>query len=162
MASTGQWDDAPHLLAYTRELMTTLPALFNEAFEDADDVVRLSAAAYGSKLAVALGGGSSYPKHVDNACTLSGGPPTTAAEREAVDARQLTVIYYLNPSHQPGDGGQLRLWAAGPPDCHDGSPADAGGVETMIEPVADTLVAFWSDCTVHDVRDVMANATSVL
>ena len=67
-----------------------------------------------------------------------------------MDARQLTVIYYLNPSHQPGDGGQLRLWAAAPPD---GSAADAGGVETVIEPAADTLVAFWSDTTVHDVCD---------
>ena len=40
--------------------------------------------------AVAVGGGSKYPKHVDNACECdSTGAP--------MDKRKLTVVYYLDP-----------------------------------------------------------------
>ena len=157
-----EWEDAPHLLAYSREVMLTLPQLLSSRLDASRGETVISAGAYGTKLAVALGGGSAYPKHVDNACVVGDGAHAPAGMH--ADQRALTVIYYLNPGHDATKGGQLRIWPS-PPRA---AGADAGGVEEaaifddagatvvddaaiLIEPEADTLVGFWSDTCVHDV-----------
>lgn len=87
-----EWDRAGWLLEYTTQVMTAVPAALNTRWPE----LRMSAAAYGTKLAVATAGcNSKYPKHVDN----SGSP----------DQRKLTMIYYLNPDWVPAMGGHLRL-----------------------------------------------------
>ena len=140
-----EWEVAPHLLAWTRELMLTLPSALNES-DLGGGSLRISEQSYGTKLAVALGDGSAYPRHVDNACVVGDGAAAPAGA--LADARALTVIYYLNPSHRTSDGGQLRLWATADDD---GETLDAGGKEVLVEPMADTLVAFFADSVVHDV-----------
>ncbi|KAJ1445290.1 2OG-Fe(II) oxygenase superfamily-domain-containing protein [Pelagophyceae sp. CCMP2097] len=90
----ADYDDAPHLVAYTREVMLTAPGI----------ITGVSRVAYGTKLAVALRG-AAYPKHVDNACEVG-------ANGAPADRRWITLIYYLNPEWKPGDGGELRLWRA--------------------------------------------------
>ena len=64
-------------------------------------------AAYGTKLAVALGGGGAYPVHVDNACVEE---VLSSGRLKWDDARAFTLILYLNPGHHTDHGGQLRLW----------------------------------------------------
>jgi len=126
----NEWDEAPHLLAYTRELMLSAPAAINATFESSP---ALSLAMYGTKLAVAEGGGSKYPKHVDNACECdSGGVP--------MDKRKISIVYYLNPqwAEQPEDGGAIRLWSK------DNQVVD-------FVPEGDRVVIFWSDTCVHEV-----------
>lgn len=56
--------------------------------------------------------------------------------------RILTVILYLNPDWQPGDGGELKLWT---------SPAGREGDFQLIEPRMGTIVCFMSDEFWHEV-----------
>lgn len=125
-------DAAPHLLEYTRDLVTTLPRVLNESWKSK----RVSESVYGTKLA-STGPGAEYPAHVDNACVCdSTGLPH--------DTRWITCIYYMN---QSPDGGELRLWIPGGDDESSrmkGDPLD-------IQPAADTFVVFFADCLVHEV-----------
>ena len=120
----SDFDYAPHCLAYTRDVVTTLPGILSEALDG-----KVSSGLYGTKLAVALPG-ASYPKHVDNACSrdASGAP---------ADKRWITCIYYLNPNWDHKWGGHLRLYT-------DEGPLD-------IAPDGDSLVVFFADRVVHEV-----------
>ena len=79
------FDDAPHLLAFTRDWLLTLPPALNALL----GAERVSPREYGTKLAVQMASGR-YPRHVDNACVDGGGPR---------DKRWITCIYYLQ---EPG------------------------------------------------------------
>ena len=79
------FDDAPHLLAFTRDWLLTLPPALNALL----GAERVSPREYGTKLAVQMASGR-YPRHVDNACADGGGPR---------DKRWITCIYYLQ---EPG------------------------------------------------------------
>lgn len=68
--------------------------------------------------------GGSFPFHYDNP-----GKPSR---------RQLTVIMYLNPQWQPGDGGELVLWPF------------LGGAVT-VAPKLDRVAMFRSDLVLHKV-----------
>ena len=114
-------DTSPMLLHYTAAVMHTLPQVINHYLSR--EGVEIASSTYGTKLALTLGGGSKYPKHVDNA-----GLP---------DLRKLTLILYLNPDWR-GDGGELRVWGR-------------GGLVEDIEPFGDKAVIFWSDQIVHEV-----------
>jgi len=123
-SSYEEWEAAPHLLAYTREVILTLPAMLNNLQPSLNMSTRL----YGTKLAVATGNGSKYPKHVDNNGEVLGEP----------DLRKLTFIYYLNPGWRAENGGALRVW-------------DRGGTCVDTYPEGDRLFVFWSDDLVHEV-----------
>lgn len=73
------------------------------------------------------------PKHCDN----SGLP----------DQRKVTMVYYLNPSWEPSQGGELRIYTKN------------DGIQ-VVSPVADTLAMFWSDQIVHDVLPTMNDITA--
>ena len=94
-------EEAPLLLHYTAAVVQTLPQVCDHFFADAEGI-RIGTAQYGTKLAIAVGGGSKSPRHVDNV-----GPPSD-------DLRKLTVILYLNPgwggAFAAEHGGELRLW----------------------------------------------------
>lgn len=124
-------DVAPTLLAYTRDVVLTLPYLLRSW--------GVSTRAYGTKLAVTLPG-ACYPRHVDNACACDAfGTPH--------DSRWITCIFYLNHDCR---GGDLRLWLDD--DNHpQGTPYD-------IKPAADTLVIFFADRLVHEVLPTTADA----
>ena len=121
------FDDAPHLLAFTRDWLLTLPPALNALL----GAERVSPSEYGTKLAVQMASGR-YPRHVDNACADGSGP---------ADKRWLTVIFYLQDDRWRG-GGALRLWV---PD------GDGPGEPVDVEPVGDRLVCFFSDRIVHEV-----------
>ncbi|KAJ8613785.1 hypothetical protein CTAYLR_008848 [Chrysophaeum taylorii] len=125
----GDFHAAPSLLAYTVDLLATLPAQL-------DDV---STNVYGTKLAVTMPG-AAYPKHVDNACTCD-------ATGLPHDLRWITCIYYLNESPK---GGDLRLWLDDPTTSPRGRPLD-------VAPAADTFVAFYADRLVHEVLPTAAD-----
>lgn len=127
----SDFDDAPHVLVYTRDMLLTLPEQLNGFLEAAGAAQRVSTSAYGTKLAVTLPSGA-YPRHVDNACADGSGP---------ADKRWLTVIFYLQDDRWRG-GGALRLWV---PD------GDGPGEPVDVEPVGDRLVCFFSDRIVHEV-----------
>ena len=61
----------------------------------------------------------------------------------AGDIRKVSLVYYLNPRWAPADGGQLLL-----------SPPGRPGEAVAADPVADRLVAFWSDAVPHEVAPV--------
>jgi Rps23 Pro-64 3,4-dihydroxylase Tpa1-like proline 4-hydroxylase len=117
-------ESAPALIHYTAAVMHTLPQVINHYFADED--IRISSSSYGTKLAVALGDGSKYPKHVDNV-----GLP---------DTRKLTCVFYLNPDWDERNGGAIRVF--GHPD-----------IVEDVSPIGDRLVMFWSDQIVHEVLE---------
>lgn len=85
-----------------------------------------------NKLAVCLGGGSSYDKHYDNA----GG----------TDTRKLTAILYLNMMWRPDLGGKFRMWQ----QFEEGDTQEQEWCD--IEPRGDPLLVFWADRCVHSVQ----------
>jgi Rps23 Pro-64 3,4-dihydroxylase Tpa1-like proline 4-hydroxylase len=102
-----------------------------------------------NKLAVCLGDGSYYDKHIDNLGGTS----------DAGDRRKLTALLYMQPpgSHKgqpayPNEkveddprGGYFRAYDV----------PEMGDV-TCIAPRGDRLVLFWSDSLVHDVSPSFA------
>jgi len=56
--------------------------------------------------------------------------------------RIVTVILYLNPDWQPGDGGELKIWT---------TAGDKHGEFTLIEPRMGTLVCFMAADFWHEV-----------
>jgi SM-20-related protein len=66
--------------------------------------------------------------------------------------RIVTVILYLNPDWQPGDGGELRLWT---------TPGEKAGAFELIEPRMGTLVAFLAADHWHEVLPAHKTRMSV-
>jgi SM-20-related protein len=119
-----QYFIAPRLHEYVVQTARSLPGLLNNGEVDVDG----SYAA--NKLAVCLGGGSSYDKHFDNG---GGG-----------DTRKLTALLYLNADWTPEMGGEFRLWAddgtgSGTEECVD------------VEPKGGRLLVFFADSLPHAV-----------
>lgn len=129
------WRLAPRLVIYVSELMAALPPLMNASFRD----LMLSESQFGHKLAVSVGSGAFYPRHLDN---VSGAP---------TDMRKLTAIYYLNAREgevawdEERQGGVIRLY--------DGLEAPS---HTDVAPIGDRLLVFWSDLLVHEVMPSFA------
>jgi len=137
---------SPRLVEYIVSLTNNLSRKLNQVLPDA---YRLATEEQSNKLAVCLGDGSYYDKHIDN---LGG-------SSDAGDRRKLTALIYLQP-----------------PNSHDGQPPypnemveddprggyfraydvpEVGDV-TCIAPRGDRLVVFWSDSLVHDVSPSFA------
>jgi len=71
--------------------------------------------------------------------------------RETSD-RLVTVILYLNPGWQPGDGGELKLWT---------TPGDREGEFVTIEPRMGTLVCFLAGDFWHEVLPAKKTRASI-
>ncbi|QTN31758.1 2OG-Fe(II) oxygenase [Akkermansiaceae bacterium] len=67
--------------------------------------------------------------------------PHLDRHRETSD-RIVTVILYLNPGWEPGDGGELKIWT---------QPGDREGEFVMVEPKLGTLVCFLAGDHWHEV-----------
>lgn len=98
-----------------------------------------------NKLAVCTGHdgkGANYEAHYDS------GPN---------DLRKVTVLLYLNPAWRPESGGQFRIHNPPVPTAPTPSrtgPSQMGPTshpKLLIEPIADTLLVFWSDKVIHSV-----------
>ena len=148
-----QYGVAPRLVEYTATLTQSLAPRVAAAFPDA---APLNESVQTNKLAVCLGDGSAYDKHIDN----QGGD----------DRRKLTVLYYMNDyggsaaGGVKGEGGGYReagrsvsereaAWAAS--GCGGAfrafcDPSDPEAYED-VAPIADRLFGFWSDALVHAV-----------
>ena len=113
-------------------LLQRVPTLLNETMDDRG--VDLSNQAFNAKLAVTKPGGSVYPIHIDNPQGESVG-----------DTRKLTVIVYLNPDYEKGDGGELRLF------LNDSVIRD-------YPPEGGRVLMFWSDEIPHEVLPTSPNA----
>ena len=139
-----QYGMAPRLVEYTVEVTQTLAPLISGAFSEAP----LNASVQTNKLAVCLGGGSAYDRHVDN---QGGG-----------DRRKLTVLYYLNPTSgwkEDSLGGAFR--ALDVPllgEDVESRAKDCARCEPSLDiaPIGDRLIGFWSDRLVHEVRPSQA------
>jgi SM-20-related protein len=66
--------------------------------------------------------------------------------------RIVTVILYLNPDWQPGDGGELKLWT---------TPGDKNGAFELIEPRLGTLVCFLAADYWHEVQPANKTRMSI-
>jgi SM-20-related protein len=66
--------------------------------------------------------------------------------------RLVTVILYLNPNWQPGDGGELKLWT---------SPEGKEGAFELIEPRLGTMVCFLSGDFWHEVLPAVKTRMSI-
>jgi hypothetical protein len=139
---------SPRLVEYIVTLTTHLSQKLNQILPDA---FHLSGQEQTNKLAVCLGDGSYYDKHIDN---LGGGDTVDAGDR-----RKLTALLYIQP-----------------PGSHDGQPeypnerveddprggyfraydVPEEGDVTCIAPRGDRLIMFWSDALVHDVSPSFA------
>ena len=119
-----QYFDAPRLHEYVLQAATSLPGLLS------DGDVELDGSFAANKLAVCLGDGASYDKHLDN----GGGE----------DTRKLTCLLYLNTpgSWHPDLGGEFRLW-------YDDKEQNECVVD--IAPKGGRMVVFFSDSLVHAV-----------
>ena len=140
------YEASPRLVEYIVSLTNNLSRKLNRVLPDS---YQLATEEQTNKLAVCLGDGSRYDKHIDN---LGG-------SSDAGDNRKLTALIYLQP-----------------PNSHDGQPPypneqvedDARGGYfrafdvpqvgdiTCIAPRGDRLVVFWSDSLVHDVSPSFA------
>ena len=137
------YEKSPILVEYIVTLTSHLSHKLNQMLPDA---YHLAGDEQTNKLAVCLGDGSYYDKHIDN---LGGGDTSTDGDR-----RKLTALLYIQP-----------------PNSHDGQPSypnesitddPRGGyfraydvpendAITCIAPRGDRLILFWSDSLVHDV-----------
>lgn len=143
---TAGYAASPRLVEYIVSLTNNLSRKLNQVLPDA---YHLATEEQTNKLAVCLGDGSYYDKHIDN---LGG-------SADEGDQRKLTALIYLQP-----------------PNSHDGQPSypnekveddPRGGYFraydvpeegdcTCIAPRGDRLVVFWSDSLVHDVSPSFA------
>ena len=143
---TAGYAASPRLVEYIVSLTNNLSRKLNQVLPDA---YHLATEEQTNKLAVCLGDGSYYDKHIDN---LGG-------SSDAGDQRKLTALIYLQPpnSHNgqppyPNEkveddprGGYFRAYDV----------PELGDV-TCIAPRGDRLVVFWSDSLVHDVSPSFA------
>lgn len=67
-------------------------------------------------------------------------------------SRIVTVILYLNPNWQPGDGGELKLWT---------TAGDRVGAFELIEPRMGTLVCFLAGDFWHEVLPAKKTRMSI-
>lgn len=138
---TGGYEKSPRLVEYIVTLTANLSHKLNQMLPES---YHLAQDEQTNKLAVCLGDGSYYDKHIDNLGGTS----------DAGDRRKLTALLYLQP-----------------PNSHDGQPSypdesvdddPRGGYfraydvpeedkTTCIAPRGDRLILFWSDTLVHDV-----------
>lgn len=77
--------------------------------------------------------------------------PHLDRHRETAD-RIVTVILYLNPTWQPGDGGELKIWT---------TPDDRNGEFVTVEPRIGTLVVFLSGDFWHEVLPARKTRASI-
>lgn len=135
------YKQSPRLVEYIVTLTSHLSHKLNQLLPDA---YHLAGDEQTNKLAVCLGDGSYYDKHIDN---LGG-------TDDAGDRRKLTALLYLQP---PGshDGQPLYPNESVEDDPRGGYfrayDAPAEGDVTCIAPRGDRLIMFWSDSLVHDV-----------
>eukprot|EP00613_Pedinella_sp_CCMP2098_P023258 CAMPEP_0171697384 /NCGR_PEP_ID=MMETSP0991-20121206/8789_1 /TAXON_ID=483369 /ORGANISM="non described non described, Strain CCMP2098" /LENGTH=321 /DNA_ID=CAMNT_0012286167 /DNA_START=62 /DNA_END=1028 /DNA_ORIENTATION=+ len=153
-----QYGLSPRLVEYTVGLTESLAPVVAAHFPDS---APLDGTAQSNKLAVCLGDGSAYDKHIDN---QGGG-----------DLRKLTVLYYLNRRDWDVDacGGSFRAFSDfnmfSPPQQELGedtqqqrstlSPENDGDASfeyTDIDCTGDRLFGFWSDKLVHRVMPSFA------
>jgi len=66
--------------------------------------------------------------------------------------RLVTVILYLNPDWQPGDGGELKIWT---------TPGATDGPFEVVEPRLGTLVAFFAGDHWHEVLPAAKTRLSI-
>eukprot|EP00977_Amphora_coffeiformis_P016575 scaffold5169_cov172-Amphora_coffeaeformis.AAC.6 len=138
---TEGYQKSPCLVEYIVTLTTHLSHKLNQILPDA---YHMTGDQQTNKLAVCLGDGSYYDKHIDNLGGTS----------DAGDRRKLTALLYLQP---PGShDGQ-------PPYPHESVEDDPRGgyfraydvpeedAVTAIAPRGDRLILFWADTLVHDV-----------
>mmetsp|Transcript_29956 Transcript_29956/g.45946 ORF Transcript_29956/g.45946 Transcript_29956/m.45946 type:complete len:377 (-) Transcript_29956:1475-2605(-) len=139
--ATG-YEASPRLVEYIVTLTSGLSQKLNQILPESH---HLSGSEQTNKLAVCLGDGSMYDKHIDN---LGGG------EKGAGDQRKLTALLYLQP---PGShDGQPEFPNESVEDDPRGGYFRAYDVPesdqvTCIAPRGDRLIMFWSDSLVHDV-----------
>ena len=145
------YEKSPRLVEYIVTLTSHLSQKLNGILPDD---YHLTGEEQTNKLAVCLGDGSYYDKHIDNLGGTS----------DAGDRRKLTALLYLQPprSHEgqptyPNEkteddprGGYFRAYDF----------PEMGDV-TCIAPRGDRLVAFWSDSLVHDVSPSFAPSGDV-
>lgn len=143
------YDASPRLVEYIVTLTTHLVAKLNALLPDNH---KLSGKAQTNKLAVCLGEGSYYDKHIDN---LGGGDHNA----NGGDRRKLTALLYLQP---PGShDGQAEYPHERVEDDARGGYFRAFDVPekdqiTCVAPRGDRLIMFWSDSLVHDVSPSFA------
>lgn len=77
--------------------------------------------------------------------------PHLDRHRETKD-RIVTVILYLNPDWQPGDGGELKIWT---------TPGEKEGDSIIVEPRMGTLVAFLAGDFWHEVLPACKTRASI-
>jgi hypothetical protein len=118
------WEVAPNLLSFTREIALVAPQMFNLMWPEC----KILRDVFTSKLALTTDN-AAYPLHIDN-------PPG-----DALDKRKVTLIYYLNPDWQPSHAGQLRAFMGD----NDQTPC------WDIPPLGDSLIVFWSQSLLHEV-----------
>jgi len=132
----------PRLVEYVVTLTQNLAERIN-ALVPSD--FHLSGTQQTNKLAVCLGGGSKYDKHIDNLGGSDG----------IGDMRKMTALLYLQPSGSHSDdadhgetdprGGYFRAYDV--PEI---------GKMKVFAPRGDRLLLFWSDSLVHDVSPSFA------
>lgn len=97
--------------------------------------------------------GARYRVHVDAF------RPQTAPRPGPDPNRRLSLILYLNADWQPGDGGELVLYA---PSADEDDPLDtASGVVAIVPPRLGTLVVFLSDEFPHEVQPTVTHRMSI-
>lgn len=136
VGGTEGYAASPHLVEYVVTLTQSLSAKLNQILPDN---CKLSGTEQTNKLAVCLGEGSKYDKHIDN----GGGS----------DQRKLTALLYLQPSAWQHEGkypneSETDDERGGYFRAHD--VPDKGEIRS-IAPKGDRLLLFWSDSLVHDV-----------
>jgi hypothetical protein len=143
---TAGYEKSPRLVEYIVTLTANLSHKLNQILPDD---CHLTGDEQTNKLAVCLGDGSYYDKHIDNLGGTS----------DSGDRRKLTALLYIQPpgshSGQPAypnekveddpRGGYFRAYDV--PEM---------GEVTCIAPRGDRLVVFWSDSLVHDVSPSFA------
>ncbi len=70
----------------------------------------------------------------------------------ATSARLITIILYLNPHWQPGDGGELKIWT---------TLGEKEGSYVLIEPRLGTLVCFFAGDFWHEVLPAIKSRMSI-
>jgi hypothetical protein len=139
-----QLEGGPDGYAATPRLVEYVVTLTKHLAEKINAIVpvenQLSGTQQTNKLAVCLGGGSKYDKHIDN---LGGGDGNG-------DRRKMTALLYLQPS-----GSHAEDADQGENDSRGGyfRAYDVPEVDKVkvIAPRGDRLLLFWSDSLVHDV-----------
>ena len=139
---TEGYNATPRLVEYVVTLTQKLSEKINAIVPPE---YQLSGTQQTNKLAVCLGNGSKYDKHIDN---LGGGD-------EMGDQRKMTALLYLQPSgsHEfsadDGEsdprGGYFRAY-----------DVPKNGNMLIFAPRGDRLLLFWSDSLVHDVSPSFA------